>query len=335
MPAKQAGDSKQGLIIALVCFVLLSIILGVTTYMGYDGQTAKDTAAKEAATKAKAADDNARWWKYRALQMQALATGLPLKEEAAELQTLSGSPPSGSGQTEFVNVLNGVSKTLTNDKGKVDTYEDRVKNLTNQLNTTREQLAAAELNLKRTTERYVAQVETKDAEVNQMRTLMQQAQATVVKDREAANKSLEEKLAQFDDVSKNLEITKRKLDEDSNTRDKFERKQKDDIRLLQEKADKLKNKLEQENPTDWVKFDRPKGKIEALSSGGQIANEDIGLTPANAAAALASTGIAYVVLDRRRAGSELVRYVESGIMLRHMNEEDGRAFYEVPARERD
>jgi len=276
MPAKQAGDSKQGLIIALVCFVLLSIILGVTTYMGYDGQTAKDTAAKEAATKAKAADDNARWWKYRALQMQALATGLPLKEEAAELQTLSGSPPSGSGQTEFVNVLNGVSKTLTNDKGKVDTYEDRVKNLTNQLNTTREQLAAAELNLKRTTERYVAQVETKDAEVNQMRTLMQQAQATVVKEREAANKSLEEKLAQFDDVSKNLEITKRKLDEDSNTRDKFERKQKDDIRLLQEKADKLKNKLEQENPTDWVKFDRPKGKIEALSSGGQIAFVNIG-----------------------------------------------------------
>ena len=72
-----------------------------------------------------------------------------------------------------------------------------------------------------------------------------------------------------------------------------------------------------------------------LSSGGQIASEDIGLTPANAAAALASTGIAYVVLDRRRAGSELVRYVESGIMLRHMKEEDGRAFYEVPARARD
>ncbi len=72
-----------------------------------------------------------------------------------------------------------------------------------------------------------------------------------------------------------------------------------------------------------------------LSSGGEVASEDIGLTPANAAAALASTGIAYVVLDRRRAGPELVRYVESGIMLRHMNEEDGRAFYEVPAGAKD
>jgi hypothetical protein len=69
-----------------------------------------------------------------------------------------------------------------------------------------------------------------------------------------------------------------------------------------------------------------------LSAGGQIAPEDISLTPPDAAAALASAGIAYVVLDRRRAGSELVRYVQSGITLRHMREEDGRVFYEVPSR---
>jgi hypothetical protein len=72
-----------------------------------------------------------------------------------------------------------------------------------------------------------------------------------------------------------------------------------------------------------------------LSSGGDVASEDMGLPPANAAAALASTGIAYVVLDRRRAGAELVRYVESGILLRPMKEEDGRAFYEVPTGARD
>jgi len=276
MPAKQAGDSKQGLIIALVCFVLLTIILGVTTYMGYDGQTAKDTAAKEAVTKAKAADDARRWWEFRALQMQALATGLPLKEEAAELQTLSAAPPSGPGQTEFVNVLQGVGKTLTNDKGKLDTYEERVRILTTQLNTTREQLAAAEANLKKTNERYVAQLETKEGEVEATRKLLQQAQATVLKDRNDANKSLEENLAKFDDLSKNYEGLKRKTDEDTNTRDKFERKQKDDIRLLNEKADKYKNKIEELQPSDWLKFDQPKGKIATLPSGGQIAYVNIG-----------------------------------------------------------
>src|SRR5258708_23039430 len=131
MPPKEAGDSKQGLIIALVCFVLLSIILGVTTYMGYDGQTAKDTAAKEAKTKADASDKDRNWWKFRALEMQALATVLPLKDEAADLQTFRSAPPSGPGQTEFVNVLQGVGKTLTNEKGKVDTYNERVGVLTN------------------------------------------------------------------------------------------------------------------------------------------------------------------------------------------------------------
>jgi len=276
MPAKQAGDSKQGLIIALVCFVLLSIILGVTTYMGYDGQTAKDTAAKEAANKTKAAENDRNWWKFRALQMQALATGLPLKEEAADLQSMSASPPSGPGQTEFVNVLSAAGRTLTNEKGKVDTYDDRVKSLTNQLNTTREQLAASELNLKKAREQYVAQLETKEGEVEATRKKMQEAQATNVKDRENANKSLEEKLAQFEDVSKNLEGLKRKYDEDTNTRDKFERKQKDDIRLLNEKSDKLKDKIDVLQPTDALKFDRPKGRISSLPAGGQIAYVDIG-----------------------------------------------------------
>jgi hypothetical protein len=69
-----------------------------------------------------------------------------------------------------------------------------------------------------------------------------------------------------------------------------------------------------------------------LSAGGQIAPEDISLTPPAAAAALANAGIAYVVLDRRRAGPALVRYVQSGITLRQIREQDGRVFYEVPSR---
>src|SRR5215471_3713142 len=35
MPAPKAGESKQALIITLVFFILLSIVLGVFTYMGY------------------------------------------------------------------------------------------------------------------------------------------------------------------------------------------------------------------------------------------------------------------------------------------------------------
>jgi hypothetical protein len=66
-----------------------------------------------------------------------------------------------------------------------------------------------------------------------------------------------------------------------------------------------------------------------LSSGRSASEEDTRLTRAEAAARLASAGIGYVVLDLRRATPELVRYVQSGIELRSIGEEDGRIFYEV------
>jgi hypothetical protein len=122
----------------------------------------------------------------------------------------------------------------------------------------------------------VAQLETKESEVEATRKAMQQAQATNLKDRNDANKALEENLAKFEELSKNYEALKRKFDEETNTRDKFERKQKDDIRLLNEKADKFKNKIEELQPSDSLKFDQPKGKIASLPAGGQIAYVNIG-----------------------------------------------------------
>lgn len=66
-----------------------------------------------------------------------------------------------------------------------------------------------------------------------------------------------------------------------------------------------------------------------LSSGGAASEQDLTLTRAEAAAALASAGIAFVVLDTRRASASLIDYVQSRIELRRMAEEDGRVFYEV------
>ncbi|MFL6279835.1 MAG: hypothetical protein ACJ731_06975 [Vicinamibacterales bacterium] len=66
-----------------------------------------------------------------------------------------------------------------------------------------------------------------------------------------------------------------------------------------------------------------------LSSGGSASDDDARLSRAQAAAKLASAGIAYVVLDLRRATPELVRYVQSRIELHSIGEEDGRLFYEV------
>ena len=278
MPAKQAGDSKQGLIIALVCFVLLSIVLGVTTYMGYDGQTAKDAAAKDAKNKEDSAKKDRDWWKYRALEIQELAIGLPLKTEAADLAQMRMAPPTSasadSGQTEFVTTLQSIGKTLGNATGKVDTnYDARVKLLTSQLNTTREQLAAADLNLKKASDRYDAQLKTKDNEIEQTRALYQAAQKKHLEDLQALEKGYEEKLKDLEETSKQDAILKTKISDDGAAREKQDKKYKDEIRILTDKAEKLKNALE---PIDPLKFDQPKGKIISLDRRGEIAYVNIG-----------------------------------------------------------
>jgi hypothetical protein len=66
-----------------------------------------------------------------------------------------------------------------------------------------------------------------------------------------------------------------------------------------------------------------------LSSGSDAADADGRLTPREAAAALASAGVAFLVLDTRRASTALIHYVEANIELRRIAEEDGRVFYEV------
>jgi len=66
-----------------------------------------------------------------------------------------------------------------------------------------------------------------------------------------------------------------------------------------------------------------------LSSGRAASDQDLTLTRRNAAAALVSAGIAFVVLDTRRASADLVQYVQSRIELQQIAEEDGRVFYKV------
>ncbi len=63
MPSKsQSAESHTGLIVSLVIFVLLAIVLGVTTYTGYSGQAQLEQAkvkADQEATSAKTARDEA------------------------------------------------------------------------------------------------------------------------------------------------------------------------------------------------------------------------------------------------------------------------------------
>ena len=98
MPANKSGDSKQGLIIALVVFVILTIGLGVTTWLGYSDQEAlkkKEKDAKDAETAAKKDRD---WYKFQATLLKAY-TGVPDSMSSATGYSPSAGSEPASGVT--------------------------------------------------------------------------------------------------------------------------------------------------------------------------------------------------------------------------------------------
>ena len=85
MAKKKSGGSNLGLIITLVFFVLTTVILGVTTYMGFSDQEVKEAAKKEAEKQKGIAENDA---KYLRMQVRVLRAwmGHPVPGvEAAEV----------------------------------------------------------------------------------------------------------------------------------------------------------------------------------------------------------------------------------------------------------
>src|SRR4051812_28989502 len=71
--AAKGGGSSQGLIVTLIFFILATIILGVTTYLGFDGQTELAKKAAESDKKAKDWENDADWYKFQAVYFRNIA----------------------------------------------------------------------------------------------------------------------------------------------------------------------------------------------------------------------------------------------------------------------
>lgn len=94
--AKQKGESNQGLVVALVFFILATIALGVTTYLGYstqqdDLQKRHDQFKTEAANRKAEAD----WYRFQALTYRGM---LGEAKDHDQLDLLRRSYVSGAGE---------------------------------------------------------------------------------------------------------------------------------------------------------------------------------------------------------------------------------------------
>src|SRR5262245_10686166 len=86
MAKKKDGEgSNLGLIITLVFFVLATVILGVTTYMGYSDMATKDKAVADKEKERKQADDDAKHYRMIARAMAAQVGESPAGVDQTEV----------------------------------------------------------------------------------------------------------------------------------------------------------------------------------------------------------------------------------------------------------
>jgi len=71
MAVKRGGESRAGLVVFLVLFILISIGLGVTTYYGYEEANTQKKAAEEKVKETKTMTTNKDYWKFLALTYRA------------------------------------------------------------------------------------------------------------------------------------------------------------------------------------------------------------------------------------------------------------------------
>jgi hypothetical protein len=104
-PKRSSGESKQGLVITLVFFILATIGLGVATYFGYSEQEAKDKAKAEAEKKLQDMTAQRDWFKFQWNLARAYIGALPGGEAATEVGVkradFDKSTTPGKGQENF------------------------------------------------------------------------------------------------------------------------------------------------------------------------------------------------------------------------------------------
>ena len=141
MAKKKTDGSNLGLIITLVFFVLTTVILGVTTYMGYSEQGEKETAKKKAEQEKGVAENDAKWNRMKSRVLTRWIgkdiPGVEATEISREMKQFEDNQfPAATGQKDkddFAKVVKELNQAMPWDAGKDATpsvtYEQRVAKL--------------------------------------------------------------------------------------------------------------------------------------------------------------------------------------------------------------
>jgi hypothetical protein len=286
--AAKTGESKQALIITLVVFVILSIILAITTYLGFDGQKAFETKEKEAKADKTKWEKAADWYRFQGLQYRAYM-GAPLSPQEMEaLGTLrsgfgdqtDGSLVTGADlDTNRTNTAKFIRENL--DPRFYDPATKKVKdNFTNQL---QEMQAKSDAATKRSNETQ-ALLEQTSAKLKETNDTLEKAKADYAAKLTALEGAFSKKqegyLADIDRLQQELRQTgensatvKTTSDQDVAKIKKENDRMAKTMRTMEDKIKKLESKIP---GIDRPGLDQPKAKVDSLDKLGRLAYINVG-----------------------------------------------------------
>jgi hypothetical protein len=280
--AAKGGGSNQGLIITLIFFVLATIILGVTTYLGFDGQTQFLKEKTEALKKQKDWEAAANWYRAQALIERAyLGRSFPKDQEPlAQLRRdfdegkLKGDlDPAKEDATKLVKEI--LDQELGWDRDQVKaktTYRQQIEALIKERddakknwNAIKEELAAEKNNV-------AAAKKERDDTRGEYEKKFQDMNAKFAAVQKKAGDDAAKYAADLDALSKDLAQVKTDmalLQENTTKGTQVAQKK---IRELERNLSKYQEQAGQSsqgvvNPLD---FDRPKGKVTTVSPTGDV-----------------------------------------------------------------
>lgn len=240
--SKEKGESKQGLIITLVFFILATIGLGVATYFGFSEQEKYEKAAKEAKSKEDAFKTDRDWYKFQSMMYLSYMGQTQGLEGIDTLGTLKGQFDSrsmkGGKDRELVEkVIKTMDAKLGGWNGNQP--KETLEGMIDKVNTDRAAHAKTILELKVALDKAKKETEAKAKELEDAttdyKTKLAELQKTLKNDFTKSDQELDRLRKDFETLSEARKKDKEDADKEKKNLLAQGRKDKEDIKFLKQR----------------------------------------------------------------------------------------------------
>jgi hypothetical protein len=269
MAREAPGESKQAYIIALVFFVLITIILGVTTWMGYSGQKQLEADKKKAEENAKAISDERDSQKA---QLAALKLAVGIRDVKPE--DLLGNPKKADGDTL---VKTWLGKLITWDENQGKPQRSVMEELTTARELARQlqgNMQGSEAKAQEEAKRYEELLNAERAKTARQGQDIVRLQAQVKEERDSHTNAFQEQSNLNASQRDRIQKLNRDSQEEKDQSERAIKKLSDKNTDLQKNFDRLAKKASKTE--DYVAYEKPLGKIAAIDQHGTYAFINLG-----------------------------------------------------------